>query len=250
MSREVEAAVKQHEAVIQAMRENGGYATLGHLYRTATRIPDSHWKGTKTPFASIRRIVQEHKEFFKIRPGLWALESERKAVLSKLALDAKADARNPEEFNHSYYQGLLVQIGNLNNYETFVPNQDKNRLFLSRKLSDISTMKQFHNFTYDSLLKRARTIDVSWFNQRQLPEAFFEVEHSTDIQNSLLKFLEFQDFRIKFYIVADNARRKEFESKIARHVFKPIRSEVVFRDYDYVADWHSKMAALADLDNR
>src|ERR1044071_6554066 len=109
-------AMKQYEAVMQVMQENGGYATLGHLYQSVLKIPGCHW-GTKTPFASIRRIVQEHEEFFRIRPGLWALESERETVLSKLTIDEKADAHAPERFNHSYYQGLLVEIGNLKDYE-------------------------------------------------------------------------------------------------------------------------------------
>src|SRR5258705_10583300 len=60
--------MKQHEAVILAMKQNGGYATLGQLYQTAPKISGSKW-GTKTPFATIRRIVQEHDEFFKIRSG-------------------------------------------------------------------------------------------------------------------------------------------------------------------------------------
>lgn len=237
--------MKQHEAVIEAMRQNGGYATLGHLYRTATRIPGSHW-GTKTPFASIRRIVQVYKkDFFKIRPGLWALASERAAVLSKLALDAKADARNLEEFNHSYYQGLLVEIGNLTNYETFVPHQDKNKSFLERRLSEVATLKEFYGFTYDSLLRRAKTVDVSWFNHRKFPEAFFEVEHSTDIQNSLLKFVEFQDFKIRFYIVADKLRLGEFQNKLRYTAFAPIRSGVSFLDYESLSDLHSKVSARA-----
>jgi hypothetical protein len=237
--------VKQHEAVIQAMRENGGYATLGHLYRTAMRIPGPHW-GTKTPFASIRRIVQVYKkDFFKIRPGLWALVSERDAVLSKLALDAKTDARHPEEFNHSYYQGLLVEIGNLMNHETFVPHQDKNKPFLERRLAEVATLKEFYSFTYDSLLRRARTVDVSWFNHRKFPEAFFEVEHSTDIQNSLLKFAEFQDFKIRFYIVADKVRLGEFQKKLGYTAFSSIRSEVSFLDYESLSDLHSKVSARA-----
>ena len=236
----------QSEAVIQAMRENGGYATLGHLYRTAPKIPGSKW-GTKTPFASIRRIVQENPSFFKIRPGLWALKSEKQRVLEILSLGEVPSKDKSQEFDHSYYQGLIAQIGNLSHYETFIPHQDKNRLFLKRRLSDVSTLKQFYAFTYEHLLSRARTVDVSWFNERKLPNAFFEVEHSTDIQNSLLKFLEFQDFRIKFYIVADSSRRKEFESKLVRAAFKPIREEVIFRDYEYISEWHSRTAALASF---
>jgi hypothetical protein len=235
--------MKQHEAVLEAMRQNGGYATLGYLYRAALKIPGCHW-GTKTPFASIRRIVQVHRDlFFKLKPGLWALASEREAVLEKLALDARAASPEAEEFNHSYYQGLIVEIGNLKNYETFVPHQDKNKRFLSRRLAEVSTLREFHNFTYDSLLRRARTVDVSWFNQRRLPKAFFEVEHSTGMHNSLLKFLDFEDFRINFFIVADAARRREFESKMASSTFSPIRNTVKFLDYDTLADTHSKISA-------
>jgi hypothetical protein len=234
------AAVKQHEAVIQAMRENGGYATLGHLYRTATRVHGSQW-GTKTPFASIRRIVQEHKAFFKITPGLWALASERDAVLAKLALDPKSASRPSEEFNHTYYQGLLVQIGNLKDYETFVPPQDKNRPFLGRRLSEVVTLKEFYGFTYDSLLRRAKTVDVSWFNDRKFPKAFFEVEHSTDMRNSLLKFKEFEDFRINYYIVADTPREREFQSKISSPAFSSIREAVKFLSYEKLAEWHTQV---------
>ena len=234
--------MKQHEAVIQAMRESGGYATLGHLYRTATRIPGCRW-GTKTPFASIRRIVQEHDEFFKIRPGLWALSSERESVLSKLALDAKTDSREAEQFNHSYYQGLLVEIGNLKEYETFVPHQDKNRQFLGGRLADVTTLKEFYNFTYDSLLRRAKTVDVSWFNSRKFPRAFFEVEHSTDMRNSLLKFKDFEDFRMDFYIVADASREREFQDKVSSPTFSSIRRRIKFFDYEKLAEAHSKLSA-------
>lgn len=229
------------------MRETGGYATLGHLYRTALLVPGCRW-GTKTPFASIRRIVQEHKEFFKIRPGLWALESERQAVMSKLALDAKADARESEKFNHSYYQGLLVEIGNLKDYETFIPAQDKNRTFLERKLAEVATMKEFYGFTYESLLRRAKTVDVSWFNRRRFPKAFFEVEHTTDMRNSLLKFMDFEDFRIKFYIVAAEARRPEFEDKLSSPTFSPIRDAVKFFNYEKVADLHSRISASVPVE--
>lgn len=240
--------MKQHEAVVEAMQRNGGFATLGYLYQAALKIPDCHW-GTKTPFASIRRIVQQHSNlFFKIKPGLWALNAHRGEVLEQFSLSGQAPSDKAKEFNHSYYQGLLVEIGNLKNYETFVPHQDKNKLFLSRRLAEISTLRNFHNFTYDSLLKRARTVDVSWFNQRKLPKAFFEVEHSTDMRNSLLKFLDFEDFRINFFIVADAARKREFESKISSSTFSPIRNIVKFLDYEALANTHSKISASVPVE--
>jgi len=63
--------MKQYEAVIKVMENNGGYATLGFLNQEVLKIKDCIWL-TKTPFASIRRIVQDERFFFKIRPGLWA----------------------------------------------------------------------------------------------------------------------------------------------------------------------------------
>ena len=41
-------------------------------------------------------------------------------------------------------------------------------------------------------------MDVIWFNERKMPYRFYEVEHSTNISNSLDKFYELQDFRADF----------------------------------------------------
>lgn len=243
--------MKQHEAVIEAMIASGGYATLGQLNHTVLKIPGCKW-GTLTPFATIRRIVQTRPEFFRIKPGLWALESERSRVLTELGLAGAVPKAKTEEFTHSYFQGLVVEIGNLRGFDTFVPNQDKNKPFLRQKLADITTVQEFYPFTYEPLLRRARTVDVTWFNERKLPRAFFEVEHSTDIHNSLLKYAEFQDFRIRLFIVADAARRKEFEGKLAYAAFAPIRTEVKFLDYEEISDLHSKIStgiAVKELAN-
>lgn len=240
--------MKQHEAVIEAMKQLGGYATLAQLYHAAVRVPASEWK-TKTPFASIRRIVQTNPEFFKIRPGLWALSSERARVLKELGVPDRPSAKT-EDFDHSYYQGLIVEWGNSKGCETFIPNQDKNRPFLRHKLFEIATLQDYHQFTYDHLVRRAKTIDVTWFNERKLPRAFFEVEHTTDIQNSLLKFLEFQDFRISYFVVADKARKAEFESKIGYTAFVPLRSAVQFLDYETLSELHSQVSRAATLEKR
>jgi hypothetical protein len=232
--------MKQHEAVILAMKQNGGYATLGQLYQAVPKIPDCTWT-TKTPFASIRRIVQEHDEFFKVRPGLWALTSEKDKVLRLFS--AKTTQAREREYSHYFFQGLVVEIGNLKGFETFVPSQDKNRPYANQKLGSIASLSRLHEFTFSDILRKAQSIDVSWFNDRRFPNSFFEIEHSTDIYNSLLKYVEFQDFRTNFYIVADNQRRAEFESKISQSAFAPIKPFVKFWDYDSVVDLHTKATA-------
>ncbi len=227
----------QYEEVIKVMKEHGGYATLSYLYEN---VPVSHWE-TNTPFHSIRRIVQERPEIFKIKPGLWALK-EYKDKLPKdiTALMAEKETEKTREFSHTYYQGLVAEIGTLKGFQTFVPNQDKNRSFMGKKLGDVTDVENIYNFTYENIMRRARTIDVIWFNERRMPYSFFEIEHSTDFQNSLLKFVELQDFCGKFYIVSDAVRKKEFDKKLSQSAFKPILNRVGFRDYEIIARWHTK----------
>jgi hypothetical protein len=232
--------MKQHEAVIIAMQQNGGYATLGQLYQTAPKISGSKW-GTKTPFATIRRIVQVHNEFFKIRPGLWALTSEKERVLRLFA--GEETKTKEREYSHYSYQGLVAEIGNLQGFKTYVPAQDRNKPFAEQKLGNVTTVSEFYELTYPDVLRRAKTIDVTWFNDRKYPNAVFEIEHSTDIHNSLLKFVELQDFRTKFYIVADSKRKAEFDNKVSCYAFSSIKPYLKFWDYDSVLDIHAKVAA-------
>jgi hypothetical protein len=232
----------QKDAVYEAIKQLGGYATFGQLNQTALRVPNCDWSGTKTPFASIRRIVQQDARYFRIRPGLWGVLAQKEAILAQLQLPLDWQTAQNEQtatFDHGYYQGLLVEIGNLRHLQTFVPYQDKNRAFLGKSLSQITTLDKFHEFTYSDVLRRAITIDVTWFNARNFPDAFFEVEHSTDIQNSLLKFVELQDFYTRFYIVADSVREREHQTKLNYDAFSDIRSRVGFLAYEQVAKMHT-----------
>lgn len=69
----------KREPLIQTLERLGGIATLGTLYQEVFKIAECTWK-TKTPFASIRQIVQLAPEIYKIKPGLWALESHRQEL--------------------------------------------------------------------------------------------------------------------------------------------------------------------------
>ena len=240
--------MKQHEVVIKVMAENGGYATLGFLNQNVLKIKDCEWK-TKTPFASIRRIVQNERFFFKIKPGLWALRSYRDKLPPEIFPADSIPKSKMEIFNHSYYQGLLVEIGNLKKYETFVPSQDKNKRFLGKTLGEISSQVDFYQFGYDHILRKAKTIDVSWFNVRKMPSVLFEVEHSTDIQNSLLKFVELQDYNVNFFIVADEVRKNEYFGKLSLSAFVPIKTRVQFMGYNKLSEWHTKTFEIVSMEN-
>ena len=97
------------------------------------------------------------------------------------------------------------------------------------KLGDLRSLDKIPQFSYPEIINRTSIIDVIWFNNRyfdneeiKLPHSFFEVEHSTDIQNSLLKYNDLQDFYTRMFIVADSIRKKEFQKKIVYSSFKDL----------------------------
>ena len=237
--------MKQHEAVIKVMEEKGGYATLGLLYQEAFNVPGVTWK-TKTPFASIRRIVQDGRFFFKIKPGLWALKSYKNNLPYEIL--SLIDKNNLEEeekkFTHSYYQGLIVEIGNIKGFNTYIPPQDKNKIFLKNSLKDLVSLNNVYKFTYEDVVQKVQSIDVFWFNERRFPASIFEIEYSTDFKNSLLKFLELQDFNMQMYIVSDKRRQREYFSKINFIGFKPIKNRTKFISFEEISRWHSKSYEL------
>lgn len=235
--------MSQKDNVIEAMRQNGGYATFQQLNRL---VDYSTWK-TKTPQASIRQIVQVYDEFFRIKPGLWALTEYKDDVLRRFDI-IENDGRSDEAFTHSYYQGIIVELGNMRNYKTYVPSQDKNKKFLEKRLCELTTGHELPCFTYEEIVRRARTVDVIWFNERKMPYRFYEVEHSTNITNSLDKFYELQDFRADFYIIADESRRRQFDSLIERNIYSSIRNYVRFFNYENLVNQYSKESDLMQID--
>ena len=111
-----------------------------------------------------------------------------------------------------------------------------NRLFLNEKLATLSTLDVLPGYSYPSIVKRSSTVDVIWLNEREMPHSFFEVEHSTDIQNSLVKFNDLQDFYARMIIVADKMRKQEYLQKIKYSSFANLNKEnrVSFLDYETV----------------
>jgi len=138
----------------------------------------------------------------------------------------------------------------LKKYEAFIPSQDKNKKFLGKTLGEVSSQENYYQFGYEHIIiKKARTIDVGWFNVRKMPSVLFEVEHSADIQNSLLKFIELQDFNANFFIVANKVRKNEYIDKLSLNAFVPIKSRVQFMDYDKLSEWHTKTFEIVSLEN-
>ena len=244
--------MKQNEAVIETLKKLGGVATLGQLNQEVFKIDTCEWK-TKTPFASIRRIVQLSPDIYKIKPGLYALKEmqtqlEENGIVVETPQNMESKAM--QDFNHSYYQGVLLEIGNMKLMATFAPDQDKNKRYSNSTLGAIRTLNQLPPYTYPEKVKRSSTIDVIWFNERKMPHSFFEVEHSTSFQNSLGKYEDLQDFHVRMVIVSDKKRKAEFETILSQTSFKDLSREhrVDFLDYDKLILQYNQAIQRSSMD--
>ena len=223
------------------MEKQGGFATLRMLYQT---VDTSGWKA-RNPHATIRRIVQNKKYFFKIKPGLWALNACRGKL--SLLLGQNQSAQQKAQFDHYYYQGLLLEIGNVREFQTFIPHADKNKPFLQKTLGELRNLEKMHQFGYREVVERAQMIDVVWFNRRKMPYAAFEVEHTTDFTNALSKYIALQDFNTKFYVVSSPGKEEQFKSRISRDEYHPIQKRVQFLDYEKLGAWHGQSVEAARM---
>jgi len=229
-------AKTQSQIVIETLDKLGGIQTLGLITQETLKNPEFKFSGN-TPQANIRRIVQNTTEIYKIKPGLYSLEKFRKQNENSgiiVETEKNKGSKEVEEFTHGYYQGLLITIGNLRNLKTYSPNQDNSRKFLDKSLLEIRTLQEIPSFSYEEFVKRSRTVDTIWFHETKnslMPQSYFEVEHSTDIQNSLLKYADLRDFSAKKYIVADEKRKNEFDQKMKYLAFEKLKDQILFLSY-------------------
>jgi hypothetical protein len=96
----------------------------------------------------------------------------------------------------------------------------------------VRILQEIPKFSYEELVRKCSTVDVVWFNNRLMPNTLFEIEHSTDFQNSLIKFSDLQDFYTRMIIVTDDLRKREFLQKIQSSVFTEISKRVNFLGYE------------------
>lgn len=227
--------MRQYEVVIEAIETLGGIATLGQIYHEVLKNPEFKYKG-KTPTRNVNRIVQtQTKDIYKIKPGLYSLVKYRKKNESEgIIIETVKNANSKEiiNFNHYYYQGILIEIGNLRKFQTFAPDQDKNRKFILKSMGEIRTLEKIPMFSYEYFINRSKTIDVIWFNERKMPASFFEVEHTSQFVNSLTKFNDLQDFAARMIIVSDKSRKGEFQKNRDYASFKDIAKKVEFLNYE------------------
>ena len=218
----------QAAQVMEALELLGGMAQLGDLYRVLLQSSARDWE-TKTPQATIRRIVRNTKGIIVVKGGLYALEAHKQRL--NIAEITNEDGTEAYEFTHSYYQGLAAEIGGMKNHKVFTPAQDRQKTFMQKTLADVTTCHDIPPFTHNQITKKAKSIDVVWFNERAMPCHLIEIEDTTDFTDALGRFLALQDFKTEMSIVSAKDRKRQYDERIGEDYFQPIKKRVKFIDY-------------------
>ena len=219
------------EAIEKVLLENNYIAPLRKIYKDIVKY---RALTGQTPFKTIQERVQRDTRFTRVGLGVYALTE----YLDKLPTPIKPrNEKEERERTHYSIQGMLLEIGNVEGFDTYSPN--KNATFDNKPLLQIMTLKEVPKFTYDSIIDKVRFIDVLWFNARGFPKYAFEVEITPQFRNSLLKFCELDDFLAKFYLIAEEGNRSRFEREVNRSVFSEVAGRCFFKTCDQVIDMYS-----------
>ena len=228
------------QAIEQIMLHNGYFASLQHIYKEFSKYRD--FTG-KTPLKTIQERVQRDKGFTRIGVGVYELTQ----FLDKLQNPQVPEKKSERaEFQHNRIQGMLLEIGELEQYGTYTP--DRCKTFDGKQLGLIASVKDCPQFTFANIIEQSvKFIDVIWFNKRKFPARVFEVEHSTDFRGALIKFCELQDFTTEFFLISPEGRRQKYETEIGKRVFEAISKRCQFQSYENIESYYNGILSYSEV---
>jgi len=220
------------EAIEKVLLDNNYVAPLRKIYKEILKYRPLTGQ---TPFNTIQERVQRDPKFSRVGFGVYALTE----YLDKLPIAPKPkDKEEEKEQTHYSIQGMLLEVGNMEGYDTYSPN--KNSIFDNKPLSQIMTLSALPDFTYSNIIKSTKFIDVLWFNERGFPKSAFEVEITPQFRNSLVKFSDLSDFHISFFIISEARYLNKFQNEISRSVFKEVKVRCRFKTCEQVREMYRK----------
>jgi len=168
----------------------------------------------------------------KVMPIEEAKRAERLREEAKIVREKELTEKLTTVSTHEEAEGLLLELGNLLGYDTFVSLRDRSKPYKEKTLGEIATLQEIPEFTFRETLEVVREIDVIWFRTEGYPEYCFEVEHTTNVKDGLLRLYQISPLKgIKFFIVAPTEALSKFEIELSRIPFTRIKERYKFKSY-------------------
>ena len=230
------------DVVRDALIELGGQGHLSEINKMAESHPKT--KTNPTWQDTIRRVVRQYKIFEPVPPkrsGIYKLVEE---VLIKP--ESQSFTEKPE-INHGIAQGMLVTLGKIYGYETYVPPHDQSiRNFQGKLLRDFVSVCDCTDIFRGPNLGKIREIDALWFNEDDyglFPVYAFEVEETTRVKSGLDRLLKIpRRFPARFFIIGPSLDEKDlFDRCINQTPFRNFRDRFLFRLYKELEELYNSV---------
>lgn len=149
------------------------------------------------------------------------------------------------EVDHAMAQGMLVTLGSIYGYETFVPKTDQTiRSYGGRTLANVVSVRDCDEVLQSANIARIREIDVMWFAEDEdglYPVCAFEVEHTTRVKEGLDRLLKIPArYASKLFVVGPGAATEALFANLLRtEPFRTHSGRFAFRSYEQLQSVHN-----------
>ena len=197
---------------------------------------------------TISNYIREHKEMLKAakeeaeRPkeeadNKIAVEDKQdeSEVLAKPEYEDETETRNDDisEFSHSGIQNMLLRLGEEMGLKLWLAGDNQNDTVKLSSLYNISRLP-VQKYKYPGARKIIEKIDVMWIEDDRIIAAF-EVEHTTPINEGLLRLCDLKivtESQPCLYIVADRKDDDRVWTRINRPTFTKLELDCRYIPYD------------------
>lgn len=141
------------------------------------------------------------------------------------------------EMSHWDAIGIIVELGNLMGYETYVA--DPSRVYKGKQLREFASSPEIPE-QYENIPGIER-VDAIWYDIDP-PLFLFEVEDGGTMREALHRLYQARIFESKFFVVCPEENRSKFEHYVKTDPFRGIREKYLFRTYgDLLKTYESRL---------
>ncbi|HEY49451.1 MAG TPA: hypothetical protein G4O13_05335 [Dehalococcoidia bacterium] len=228
------------DVVRDALLELGGQGHLSEINRVVEGHPKT--KTNPTWQDTIRRVVRQYKIFEPVPPERSGIYK----IVEEISIEPeKQGFTQDSEIDHGIAQGMLVTLGKIYGYETYVPPHDQTiRYFQGKTLKDFVTVSDCTDIFKGPNLTKIREIDTLWFDEDDyglFPVYAFEVEETTRVKSGLDRLLKIpRRFYTRFFIIGPSSKEKDlFNKYIYQTPFRDFQDRFTFRLYEELEELYN-----------